>query len=499
MKTLFISWAVVFTAVCWPGPAARAQAETAGADGLKVYRLSLNDATRMALVNSLDIQLIQYDARIARAGRQAAGSIYDTLLEAEVKYRDDQSKKTSTLFGSKTVDNDYNIGLSKKVPTGTTLSVDLENNRHFTNSVFTTAPLTHDSRLGLTVEQALGRNFLGVQDRGDVKIKLADIQNSQYTSLDKIEESVAEVQRTYWDLVLRVEKVNIEEAMVAEAKKLYDLHQEKLRDGLVEVPEAIASEANYKQRKNALLLARHQVRVKVNVLRLLLNIDDEADIQPTEQFDLPDAEEGPLEAVKLAFENRQDYKKARNMVQSADVQLAMKRNNIWPEINLTATLEQNGLGDHFKDAVTKVTDESNPDFFTGLTVSFPLENHKAKGQLQAAELEKAKMLLALKLLERKIVIDVSNHARDCHIYRELALNTREVAALQARKLEEEQRRFGYGRSDTDTLIRFQEDVVRTRGEVAEAVYRYYTALIALRKTEGVLLRSYWGEKYSLGG
>ena len=488
MRRYSFFWIIVAFAVCFLDQSVFVFAQEGER---KPYSLSLEEATEVALLNNFDIQLTKYDTWIARTDKDVARSIYDTILEAEVKYRDDQSKRASTIFGSKTVDNDYNVGLSKKIPTGTTISIDQTNNRNFTNSVFTSAPLTHDSALSLTIEKDLGKNFFGIQDRGNVKITLTDIKNAEYTTLDKIEASIAEVQKAYWDFVQEIEQVRIEEEMVAEAKKLYDLHQEKLKDGLVEIPEAIASEANYKSRKNTLLLAQNRVQSKANVLKLLLNIEDDIDIQPSEDFSLLEGKEELVQALRQAFEHRQDYKKAHNDIKSKDITLSMKKNNMWPEINLTATMEQNGLGDHFKQAVTQITNENNPNFFAGLAITFPLENRAAKGQLEAAELEKAKALLKLKLLERQIAIEVTDQVRDCNVFKEIAVNSQEIAELQAQKLEGEVKRFGYGRSNTDTVIRFQEDLVRARSVVAEAIRRYHNALVDLRRKEGTLLQAYW--------
>jgi outer membrane protein TolC len=458
---------------------------------LETYPLSLKEATQLALRNNFDIQLTKYDTWIARADKQVAESIYDTMFEAEVEYRNDQSQRTSTILGTKTIDHDYNVGLSKKLPIGTTLSVDLENNRNFNNAVFATSPLTHDSTLGVTVEQDLGKNIFGVQDRGDVKITLKDIARAEYTTLRKIEESVREVQKAYWDLVLQMENVRIEEAMVTEAKKLYDLHQEKLKDGLVEIGEAIASQANYESRKNDLLLARNEVRAKNNALKLLLNIEENVDIVPSEVLNLPEVREELVPALQRAFASRQDYKKARNEIDAKNIALSLKKNNLWPEINLTATLERNGLGDHFKQSVTQITEEDNPDFFAGLAITYPLENNEAQGELKAAELEKAKSIVLLKLIERQIAVAIADQVRNCNIFRESAVNRQEVARLQSMKLEEEEKQFRYGRSDTDTLIRFQEDVVRAKSAVALALYRYHAALVELREAEGVLLKEYW--------
>ena len=97
----------------------------------------------------------------------------------------------------------------------------------------------------------------------------------------------------------------------------------------------------------------------------------------------------------------------------------------------------------------------------------------------------------MKLAERQIAVDIADRVRNCNIFRESAVNRQEVARLQSMKLEEEEKQFRYGRSDTDTLIRFQEDVVRAQSAVAAAIYRYHTALVELREKEGVLLKEYW--------
>lgn len=461
----------------------------------RTYKLSLEEVTQLALENNFDIQLAKYDTWIARTDSGVAESIYDTILNAEIEYRNNQRKSASTISGTKTLDNDYNVGLSKKLPTGTTLEVNSTNNRHWSNSAFTRSALTHDSTLGVTVKQELGTNFFGIQDRGDIKITRLDIENSAYTSLEKIEESISSVQKAYWDLVLEQERVRIAEEMVEQAKRLYDLHQEKFKDGLVESPEMIASEANYQTRKNELLLARNAAHTQSNVLKLLLNIaENEARVESSEAFRLPEEAIAFTVSLKEAFAARRDYQRSLNEIKSKDLQLSLKKNNLWPEINLTATFERNGLGDHFKQAIRQIGEEDNPNFFASLEITFPLENTEARAQWKAADLEKARALVYLKLVEKKIAIEVSDQVRNCNVYRELAQNRVTIAQLQQQKLNEEEKRFRYGRSDTDTLIRFQEDWLKAREGELEAKHLYQTALVDLAVKEGTLLSRYWGEK-----
>ena len=49
----------------------------------------------------------------------------------------------------------------------------------------------------------------------------------------------------------------------------------------------------------------------------------------------------------MAFENRRDYKKAKNDIDASGLNLVMQKNNSWPEVNLEASVARNGLKRHF--------------------------------------------------------------------------------------------------------------------------------------------------------
>ncbi len=117
------------------GISSLAQEEAAG----ETFKFSLEEATALALKNNFDIQLARYDAWIARTDEGVAESIYDTIFNAEIEYQNNQRKQTSTIAGTRVLDNDYNVGLSRKLPTATTLEVNAANNRHWSKAPFATS------------------------------------------------------------------------------------------------------------------------------------------------------------------------------------------------------------------------------------------------------------------------------------------------------------------------------------------------------------------------
>ncbi len=454
----------------------------------KEYQLSLKEVTDLALQNNFSIQMAKYDALISRTDKLGAQSIYDSVLKADANYKENKKVRTSTAVSDHTIENNYNLELSKKIPTGTTVTVDMDNARSWGRTSSLKLNPMHQSTLGVTLKQELGKNFLGIEDRGDVKITLFDISNTEYTSLDTIETEVAAVQKAYWNLALAYELKNIQESVVEQAKRLYNSHQEKLKDGLSELPDVIASEANYLERINQLLLDENNIAAKENVLKLQLNIaEDTAKILPKEKIEIAPYKSSLQGSLKEAFNNRRDYKRYSNEISSKNIKVSVKKSNLWPEINLTASLAQNGIGDHFSQSAKNLDSDDNQEIFAGVSISFALENKEARSQLSAAKLEQAKALVQMKLIERQIILGIHDQVRECNILKTSAQNKQKIADLQQKKLEEEEKRFNQGRSNIDTIIRYQDDLLRSRVTSALANYAYLASLIDLRQKEGVLL------------
>jgi len=454
--------------------------------------ISLDEASRLALINNFDIQLTKYDIQISRQGLDSAKSIYDTILDAALEYDNNQLASNSTLAASESDNRDYLLGLTKKLPTGTTLSVDQGSGRGWTTSSAVIMNPAYESSFGVTIEQELGRNFFGRQDRGSVKVAMKDVQNAEFVSLDKIEATLAVVQKSYWNLVLMHQVDEIRQEMLEQARRLYEVDQERIKHGLIETPDLLGSEANYQTRLSDLVLSRDVLSASGNLLKLQLNVDpDDVELTPASVFELTAPSATVLDALKLAYENRRDYQAAMNEIERRDILVVMKKDAALPELNLKASLKRNGIDDDFEGSVNKVSEEDNPEFFAGLSFSMPLENREAGAAFKEAEYAKAKALLNAKYLERKIAIEIQDQVRSCSAAYERLELLQKAAELQTKKALEQERIFKQGRSSSDTVIRYQEDALFARIEAAQAFYAYYASLIELKRRQGTLLKEYW--------
>ena len=75
----------------------------------KEMSLSLKDISHIALENNFDIQIAKFDAYIKENDALLAESIFDTIISGKITYTDNQSKQASTIFGTKSLTNEYEL------------------------------------------------------------------------------------------------------------------------------------------------------------------------------------------------------------------------------------------------------------------------------------------------------------------------------------------------------------------------------------------------------
>ncbi len=460
--------------------------------GHEVISLSLDEVSRLALENNFDVQLAKFDAYIARNDLLEAVSVFDTILTAKASFKSDQLKKSSTIAGSKALTNDYSLGVSKKLPTGTTIGVEVSDTRSATNSSFAAINPSHEALAKVSVNQALGKNFFGLIDRNKIKITRKDIENSEWTSLERIENSLAGVQKAYWKVVMLTEELEITREEYHRARKLYEIYKNKIRFGLIEDPDLFGSEANMLQRQNNVLNVIDRLNSAKDELLLLLNQDSRnIRIKPEDSLRLERDTVDFYEALRLAVENRKDYKIAKNEVEKNSLSLVTKSNSLWPEIDLEASFARNGLTRQYKEAFQQVYNEDNPELFVGVTIKVPLENNSARGQYNKAKLQKARSLVELKKVERTIASEINELVTKAGILAGRVLTQRRVSDLQEKKLQAEVEKFRFGRSSSDVLIRYQEDVLIAKLAYIQFLYDYRLSLIDLKVAENTLLNDIW--------
>jgi len=118
----------------------------------------------------------------------------------------------------------------------------------------------------------------------------------------------------------------------------------------------------------------------------------------------------------------------------------------------------------------------------GVKFSYPLGNRSAKSKLSASRLEKAKLILDIKDLEKKIILEVRESVR------QLKTDTKRIKAatvakkLSEEKLKAEEKKFEVGLSTSFNVLKFQEDLAEAQSNEIKTIIDYKQSRIRLRKT-----------------
>ena len=454
--------------------------------------LSLESVSDLALKNSLDIQIAQYDAYISRVSLKDAESIFDTFLKADVSFNRDRKTQISTFSGTEAINREYSLGIEKKIPTGTKFSLDTSGSKSKTDSVFTSLNPNYEVMAGISLKQELGKNFFGLADRSKIKITKIDIENSEFTSLDRIENILYNAQKAYWNLVLKNEEILIKKDMFREAEKLYKIYQDKYLIGLVEEAELLAMEALlYTRESDVSIAALAKETAKNNLLFLINKGGFDEDVRPEDSLLCSPKTVDLHEALLNAARYRRDYKRVNNELKKNKINIVVKENALWPEIDFEATLTRNNLNSEYNQALEGIGKKDNDEFLFKLSFKIPFENREAKADFEKINLEKKKFLLQLKRVERLILRELNDKVNQVNITRGQVRLYEKTVDIHKRKLDKQVQRLKSGRSSSDVLVRYEEDLLNARLAFVSYLFNYRVSLIELDLVQNTLLDKYW--------
>ncbi|MBN2483232.1 MAG: TolC family protein [Candidatus Omnitrophica bacterium] len=479
---------VLFCLVSWQ----RIPAFAHTAEASSVFEIDSQKVADLALSNSLDIQIARFDTYIKRTELNKVRSLFDTFLNAGIEYASDEKAVASTFLGTKTSSNVYSLGIEKKLPSGTAISVEAKDERTHTDSSFATINPAHEATVELTLTQELGKNFFGIADRSEVKLTKLDIENAEYTTLSDIEDALYETLKSYWNLVLKEEALRIRRQMRTQADRLYKIYQDKFDMGMVEDVDMAEIRAHLKILDTGVLNAELEKETAKNDLLFLLNLDDPAVVLvPRDTLETEPHTVDLYEKVTGAIAFRRDYRKIENELKKHNIELAVKKNALWPEIDLEASYTKNGLDSKYREAWSESTNKDHDEIFLGLTIRLSLENNQARSELDAARLQKEQLLLSLKRIERTVLRDINNQVMTVNTLKNKVDLTGELVGFQATKLAEEHKRLGWGRSNADVMVRYEDDLLGAQLDYAMALYQYRIGILELARRQNILLNEYW--------
>lgn len=450
--------------------------------------INLDEASRMVIAKNLGIQILRKNIDVETYRIDSEVGRYDLTLEGGLAFSKDRSPSASVFAPSKSEQLDFYTSLDKKLLTGTKVVAEWLSHRNESDSTFVTPNPSYDMDASVVFQQSIGKNAFGVIDRAQLHQIKIDVKRFKYDRLRQIEHHLGQIRNLYYLAVQAETKFHIAEEGLKDASTFDETSKEKLRIGILESPDKLASEANVKRREISVLVAKNQYLDVLNRLKnqLILPLEFDLKLEPPTEY-LSQAEVSEMSLDKAL---RYDWLALQQKLEWARLQVDISRSNLLPSTTLDGGVEWSGLNRDHQQAFEDAFSNQFPEYSLSMNVRMPLQNKTAQANWKQSKDVIERIYLEVAELERWIELEVDEAKREVVDSKRGVEIAKNIVELQQKKLEAEMSRFGQGRSGADIIIRYQEDLLSAKEALADRKMNYTSALDSLRIARGVLVRAF---------
>ncbi len=538
--------------------------------GGNIY-LSLRDAIALALENNIDVQNQRLGASIARASvllAQAGGAVrgttpavaaapssattgttststtttaattssstgtvvqqtgtsipnYDPTMSVTSNF-----SHTTTLSSNSVVAGNLasvvgskngTFSLSQGFSTGTNVTVgytDLIRRDNSYTDIFNPArTASFTFRITQNLLQGFGRS---VNNR-NIEIARNNVEGADLTFKQQVITTVTGIQNLYWDLVAFNDDVKAKKQALETNQKLYNDNKRQVEVGTLAPIAIVQAEAAVAASEQDLILSQTRVLQQETVIKNYLTHGTpatpemlSAHIVPTDPIDIPATDQVlPMQDLfSQAMSSRPEVASARITVANAQINLRGSKNQLFPTLQLTASMNDNGLtginndlpipagttfvrrsGDSYftggyASLLGQLFARNFPDYAAGITLSLPLRNRSAQAGYVLDQLTLRQNEIALRKQEAQIRVEVQNALIGLQQSRAVLASAQKGRKLQELTLDAEQKKLTLGVSTIYNVILVQRDLATAQSAEVTALANYVKAKVELDRATG---------------
>ncbi len=364
--------------------------------------------------------------------------------------------------------------------------------------------------MDLAIRHSLLDGFGARLNDRSIRIGHINVTASREAFRSQLLDLVATVVNSYWDLVTAGDELRAREHAAENAQKFYEDTQKEITAGSiprVELPRAAAEVAT---RRQDLIVARANLRLRENGLKDLLvrasnAAVDAAEIVAVDRIRIPEADELPglRELVKTAMAKRPDVAVSNFRDQAAEISLKGTENPLLPSLQVTGQIYNRGAAGvpqatsgapanpyftgGYGTALGQIFRRDFPSYSGQVTFSIPVGNRQAQGDYGIDQLQFRQSQVSGQRDINAIVVDISarmSALKQARARHEAAVNTR---ALQEQLLEADRKKFSSGIATFNDIINDQRALIAAQISEVAALAAYAHARVSLDQTLGETL------------
>jgi len=405
-----------------------------------------------------------------------------------------------------------NFNYAQGFATGTLMTLEFDNDRITSNSLFGILSPELDTRFRFTLRQHLLSGFGFGPNLRYVHIARNNREISDVAFRGQVIATVSQIQNIYWDLVNAYEDVKVKERSLELAEKTLSDDREQVKIGAIAPMEVMKAESEESARSQDLLLSQNGLQLQELLIKnaITRNLSDptlaSASVVPTDTMSIPEKEPvTPIQdLIGDAQAHRPELAEARMDLNNREITRKATANAMKPNVDFVAwygayglaglenagyngppvgPIPPSGLG----TALSALFKNNSPDYAVGLNVTIPLRNRGAQADQIRSQLEYRQAQLHLQQLQNQIGIEVRNAQ-----FALLQNRSRVEAARKARDLAQqtfdvEQKKKALGASTSNLVLQADRDLAQAESNFVEAMSTYEKSIVELDRATGLTL------------
>jgi outer membrane protein TolC len=476
----------------------------AGISAGEPLRLSLEECIRITVEQNPDLQVVRLEELKSDADIFTAKGEFDPALiskELYLRATQETSPEYRSFGAMASVDvwrTTSSNGVQGKLRTGTLYSATLDLNKEETT--FNDFIEEWSGGLTLTLSQPLLKGRGVSVNTTRINIAKNARQKSELQLRLSVMNTVAQVVKSYWDLVGTIENVSVREQALANAERLLDISQKRLNIGTAAAIEVLQAKAGVATRQSELIAARSQVSDAEDALKQVMNLREgdifsARHIVPTDRPSAPQLDIEALKQIEATLENsinealaaRPEILTAQIDIKSAELERKRAANDMLPQVDVAGTLAQ-GARNHYMTGVFEgIRDRNDNSYTVGFNGSVPIGNRAARGAYQRASLTVRQAEQQLEKTKQQVMLSVRMALRAMETSQILIESNQQARKLQETNVAAEEKRLRLGVSTSYQVLQVQQDLSLAQTQEVQSQIGYQKAMVDLRLAEGDLL------------
>lgn len=445
--------------------------------------LRLEDCIRIALRNNISLQIERGNLRMTEV--DVAGSYGKFLPELSFGGSMQKAEENRPFNAQDPTDptkltfdkNALVAKIQQTFITGATLTFSGDLKQDVNSPDRFGAPPTRTQNKGFSIEitQPLLRDAWVTIAKSPITLSKQAMQIQEKQFLDAKLQTIFEVKRAYYSVLLQKELIKVHESALARDSTLIKLSESKLRANLATRRDVLSAEIRFAEDRAALIAAQTDYERALDKLKDVLGLPIEMEIE-LEDVKLSYSPE-PLDVevlTRMALENNPLIDMLHISIENYKLKHKIARNMLLPRVDLV--MAYNGAFDIDRDQNKTV---NSSDFRIALNFSYPFLDRASYAEAEKARIALQQEQIRLLDLQRQLKLSVREVVRSTYSsIEEIEALKRSIEAAQE-KVEFATLMFNLGRASNLDVTDAQEALLKAQTQYVKKLIDYHLQLALL--------------------